>query len=198
MWSHANWPQEKIIFERINTPGDIALPEGQLRWKVWKRGNSDHLGNVFLTLVFSVDEQQIRKVSISGKVCAESQVVKAVRKIGSGEEISPSDLNLAKERIDGRVPGNVFTQVEEAVGKRAVRGIQPGQWITQEIVESPPLVKKGKRVVIKAQNQFMEITTRGKVMEDGRKGDQVKVINISSGREIFGTVMGPGLVQVFF
>lgn len=195
---HADWPKEKIVFERINTPGDIALPEGRLQWKVWKRGNSDYLGNVFLTLVFSVDERQIRRVSVSGKVCVESEVVKAVRKIGSGEEIAPGDLNLAEERIDGRIPGDVFTQVEEAVGKRALRVIQPGQWITKEMVESPPLVKKGKRVVIKAQNQFMEITTRGKVMEDGRKGDQVKVINISSGKEIFGTVMGPGLVQVFF
>ena len=60
------------------------------------------------------------------------------------------------------------------------------------------MVKKGKRVIIKAMNQSMQLSTLGKVLEDGKAGDQVKVMNISSGREILATVEGPGIVQVFF
>ncbi|MBW1863855.1 MAG: flagella basal body P-ring formation protein FlgA [Deltaproteobacteria bacterium] len=59
-------------------------------------------------------------------------------------------------------------------------------------------MRKGKRVLIKAENGLIRVTTLGKTLEDGRAGDEVRVINISSGKEIFATVKGPGLVLVSF
>jgi flagella basal body P-ring formation protein FlgA len=35
-------------------------------------------------------------------------------------------------------------------------------------------------------------------MEDGRVGEEVKVMNMGSGKEVFATVKGPGLVEVAF
>jgi flagella basal body P-ring formation protein FlgA len=66
------------------------------------------------------------------------------------------------------------------------------------MVEWPPMVQKGDRVIIKAENKLIKITALGKVLEDGRAGDQVKVMNISSGKEIWATVIGPGKVSVTF
>lgn len=196
--SHSPWPRDKIVFDRINTPGRMALPEGNLQWDVWERGNPDYIGNVFLTVDFRVNGQQVRKAALSGRISIRQDVVKAARKIRSGEVICEADLTLVKESHTGRNLKNVLTSVEEVVGKKATRNIQDGQRLTQPMIEEPPMVKKGKRVIIKAMNQTVQITTLGKVLEDGKAGDQVKVVNISSGREILATVTGPGVVNVHF
>jgi flagella basal body P-ring formation protein FlgA len=92
----------------------------------------------------------------------------------------------------------VLTDPEEAVGKKAVRSIQAGQSITSQMVEDPPAVKKGSRVLVRARTDLISVTTQGKVMEDGRLGDEVRVLNLSSGKEIFATVKSPGQVEVIF
>jgi len=196
--SHSSWSRDKIVFDRINTPGRMALPEGKLRWQVWERGNSDYIGNVFLTVDFRVNGQRVRKVALSGRISIIQEVVKATRKIRSGEVISKVDLTLVNESNTGRQLKNALTRIEEALGKKATRNIQEGRRVTRAMIEDPPMVKKGKRVIIKAMNQSMQISTLGKGLEDGKAGDQVKVMNISSGREILATVMGPGVVQVHF
>jgi len=195
--THSSWPAEKITFDKITTPRTLALPEGELRWEVWGRGNPHYIGNVALTVGFWVDGKQIRKVSLSGKVGVRQETVRAARKIKRRQVIGKNDLILIAESTN-RLRKDALSSLEEIIGKRAARSIQSGQVITSRMVEDTPLVEKGKRVIIRAQNESIRITTFGKVLEDGRAGDQVRVINISSGKELFATVKGPGLVEVAF
>ena len=91
-----------------------------------------------------------------------------------------------------------MADMADVVGKRSVRNIQAGQVITNSMIENPPMIKKGNRVLIRAESPEILITTQGKVLEDGCFGDQVRVENISSGKEIFAVVSGPGLVEINF
>ncbi len=195
--SHSPWPANRIKFERINTYGAIDLPAGNLHWEVLEKGNHYYLGNVAFTINFRVDGKQIRKVPVSGKISVIQEVVKAARKISKGQLISEDDLIIISESQTRRIK-NAVTSLDEIIGKRAVRNIQSGLFITPRMFEDPPLVRKGKRVLIKAENGLIRVTTLGKTLEDGRAGDEVRVINISSGKEIFATVKGPGLVLVSF
>ena len=193
---HSSYSRDRITFERINAPGEVALPQGQLHWEVLERGDN-MLGHVPLVISFRVDGKSIRKVPVSGKVSVSQRLLKAAKRIKSGMDIERGDLVLAmEERISLR--DQVLTDPEEVVGKRAVRTIQPGQIITAKLIEEPPMVKKGKTVIIKAENNWLRVTVLGKVLENGRRGDQVRVLNISSGKEIFSIVRGPGLVEVTF
>ncbi len=198
IWKHSSWSRDQIVFDRINTPGRVALPEGSLRWQVEERGKSDYLGNVFLTVSFRVNDRRVRKVAVSGKISIKQDVVMAARKIHSGELISEGDLTLETACIMSRKGRNVLTLKEAVVGKKAGRNIRAGQWITRVMIRDLPLVKKGKKVIIKAHSKSIQVSTLGKVLENGGAGDQVKVVNISSGKEILATVMAPGVVQVQF
>lgn len=191
------WPSEKLVFDRISVPESITLPEGALRWEVWERGNGKYLGNVSLTVNFWVDEKQIRKVPLSGKVTVQQEVLRATRKIESGARISADDVSTASES-HRNLRRDVLTSPEEAVGKRATRNILPGQYILPRMIEDPPLVRKGSRVVIKAEKALILMTTVGKVLEDGRAGDQVRVVNLRSGKELLATVTNSGMVEVQF
>lgn len=191
------WPADKLVFERIKVPETLALPEGDLEWEVFEKGNAKYLGNVALKVNFKVDGKQVRTVTLSGKTSLRQKMVKAARRIRRGQFIREGDLRVVFENTR-RAAIDVITSPDEAIGKKAVRGIQPGQSITAEMLVDPPLVKKGKRVIIIAQNKFLRATTLGKVLEDGRAGEQIRVTNIGSGKEVLATVTGPGVVEVYF
>ncbi|MBW2015437.1 MAG: flagellar basal body P-ring formation protein FlgA [Deltaproteobacteria bacterium] len=195
---HAPWAPEEMTIERIKTPGDLNLPYGRIRWEVRERGNPDYLGNVYLTVGFWVDDKRVRNVALSGRIRVVRKVVKAARRIRKGEKITEADLVLAEEALSSRRGMAFLLRPGDILGKQARRNIPAGQCITGQMIEDPPLVKKGARVMIKAENDFLQVTTIGKVLEDGKAGDRVKVVNLSSGKEIVAIVKGPGLVQVYF
>jgi flagella basal body P-ring formation protein FlgA len=193
----ATWPEEDMIFERINTPDEIALPKGQLHWEVLDRGGNNYLGNIHTMIAFSVDGKQVRKASVSGRVSVTQQVIKSIRKISRGDMVSSGDVALQAENRT-KLRDGIFSSLDEVLGKKALRNIPPGQTLTARMIEDPPAVKKGGRVVIVAETESIRMTTIGKALEDGRNGDEISVMNIRSGKEILTRVKGPGIVQVFF
>lgn len=194
---NSGWSETEIKFEDINTPGTIALPEGRLRWDVNERKNRDFIGNVTLTIDFSVDEKLVKKVLVSGKVSVKRETIKAAVKIERGRIITEDDIMLVSENSLHYRKDSVICK-EDVIGKRALRTIQADQTILSNMIEIPPLVNKGDRVIIKAENAYVKITAAGKALQDGQTGDQVEVLNIQSGRKILTTVKGPGIVEVFF
>jgi flagella basal body P-ring formation protein FlgA len=194
---HSPWPMERLRFESINTPETVMLPEGRLHWEVREKQYRDLIGNVSLNLSLYVDGKHVRTVPLSGRISVLQDVVKAAVRINEGHVISDGDLILITEN-NVRLRKSAITNISDAIGKRSVRSIRAGQIILSKMIEIPPMVKKGNRVLIKAENEEIRITASGKVLEDGRSGEQVKVMNINSGKEILATVTGPGTVEVYF
>lgn len=195
--SRCAYPADGIVIDRISAPDSIPLPEGRLTWRIQDKENEDFVGNVSMTIDFSVDDRVIRKVPLSGTVLVKQAFLKTLRKIRKGDIISENDLVLVNE-TNTHFRTDALTNMERIIGKKAIRNINVDKVITERMFEEPPLVKKGDGVLIKAENDEVRITTLGKAMEDGREGDQVKVINVSSGKEIFAVVTGPTVVEVNF
>lgn len=195
--NNTEWPEDQVRFEDITAPGSVPLPQGDLQWTVQGKTGTALIGNIALIIEFSIDEKIIKKVQVSGKVSVIMETVKAVRKIERGRIISAEDLTTTREstlyfRRDS------FVNREDVAGKRALRTIQAGQSITSNMLENAPVVKKGDKVVIKAESSQFRITAAGEALQDGRSGDQVEVLNLQSGGKVFGTVRASGLVEVFF
>ncbi len=195
--SSSPWETEKISFERITAPESLSFPVGSLDWDVEERLNSNYVGNVTVTINFRVNGELERKVPVSGRISVARDVVRALKRIRSGEIISAEDLVLVTEKCV-KFQGNVVTDMNDVVGKRAVRTIQADNNILYGMVEDPPMVQKGDRVIIKAENNEIRITASGQVLEDGRPGELVRVVNINSGKELYATVRRPDLVEVSF
>jgi flagellar basal body P-ring formation protein FlgA len=195
--NNSEWTEEQIRFEDINTPGAVALPEGKLAWEIGDNSNNNLIGNVSLLIDFRVDGKLVKKVPVSGKVSVLSDTIKAANKIERGRIITEDDITVVSE---SSVHGlkNLIVNKEDIIGKRAVRTIQANQIIQSNMAENPPLVKKGDRITIAAENSELKITASGEALQDGKKGDQVEVLNLQSGKKIFATVKGSGLVEVFF
>lgn len=190
-------PGDQIQFEEIKTPGPVALPEGVLQWDVQDRKKDDFIGYVNLNIDFSIDGKLVKKVSVSGRVGLRGETVKAAAKIERGRIITEDDITLMDDNSVYYKKDAVVSK-EDIIGKRALRTIQADQTILANMIENAPPVKKGDKVIIRAENSELRVTATGEALQDGRTGDQVEVLNIQSGRRIPATVKGSGIVEVVF
>jgi flagella basal body P-ring formation protein FlgA len=190
-------PSVEIHFESIRVPDSVALPVGDLHWETRSTRSDRYVGQVPVIISFWVDGKLVRKVPVSGRISVSHDMVMAAKRIPEGTIIKEEDLVLVQERRT-RISSHALISLDDAVGKRAKRTIRAGKQLTSRMIENPPLVEKGKRVVIMTQYKGVRATTLGKVLEDGQAGDQVRVINVTSGKEIFSTVKSLGVVEVVF
>ncbi|MFZ0451535.1 MAG: flagellar basal body P-ring formation chaperone FlgA [Desulfatiglandaceae bacterium] len=197
VFNHAPWPREVMRVDKMNTPGPVTLPRGRLAWEARERTNGDFVGETSLVVAFTVNGKVYRKVPVSGRIWVTRKIIRTAKKIEKGEIIEEKNLLQVRESTDRLSKDNV-TALNQVIGKRATTTIQSGKVIKLRMVEVPPAVKKGDRVVIRAENGSIEITALGRVLEDARSGEQVRVINVASGKELFATVVGHGQVAVTF
>lgn len=104
------------------------------------------------------------------------------------EEISPPP---------GLVLDNSMLQsVRDALAAESVRDLSAGQPMRVSDIRRAILVKQGQLVTLTVGDKagFL-ITVRVEALQDGRMGEQVKLKNTESGRQISGVVTGPSMVK---
>ena len=66
------------------------------------------------------------------------------------------------------------------------------------MLDDPPIVHKGDRVMIEFRQGGLLVQTVGLAKAAGKSGEAIPVQNKSSGREVIGTILRAGLVEVGF
>ena len=98
-----------------------------------------------------------------------------------GEEVDTSNM-----------PVNVLEQASEVMHAEVVRDVRPGVPLRSHDIRPTVLVKRGQMVLLSVvQPQGFQISARVEAMQDGRFGEQIKLKNRDSGRELSGRVQGP-------
>jgi len=97
-------------------------------------------------------------------------------------------------------PGNVDTQllnaVKDAQNAELTRDMPAGQALRVSDIRRAIMVKQGQTVMLSIgnKNEF-QISIRMEAMQDGRLGEQVKLKNPESGRQVSGVVTGPNAAK---
>jgi len=97
-------------------------------------------------------------------------------------------------------PGNADTQllntVKDAHQAELTRDIPAGQPLRVSDIRRAILVKQGQTVMLTIGNKSeFQISIRMEAMQDGRLGEQVKLKNPESGRQVSGVVTGPNTAK---
>jgi flagella basal body P-ring formation protein FlgA len=90
------------------------------------------------------------------------------------------------------------TDLSTLQGKQVTRRMRTGQVIDSKFVSSPPLVEKGNEVVIIAEKEGFNATTKGIALEAGASGEQIKIQNSQSKKVIRAVVSGLNQVHTQF
>lgn len=172
----------RLRLQRCELPLSVAFPPAGRR-----SGN--------LTVGVRCDGDKPWTIYVQAKVKVMLPVVVSTGPISRGSRVSSSDLTL-EERDVGSIVGGYLTDIEEAVGLQMRRSVRPGMVLEKNMLKAEKVVKRGEMVTILAETSGIEVRMEGKALEDGTRGEVIRVENLSSGKQIEAQVIAAGLVKV--
>ncbi len=130
-----------------------------------------------------------------GRAVAIVEVPVLAHAMERGEIISPRDIVIE------RVPSNalrpdMITDAGRLAGMSARRQLREGVPLTRDQLMEPILVQRGDLVTILFRSPGLTLTTRGRALSSGARGDVIQIFNIQSKRTVEAEVTGPGFVAV--
>jgi flagella basal body P-ring formation protein FlgA len=175
----------------------VTLPPGDLSWEARIPDRFYQGGSVPVSLILRAGVEKAREVRFHARVEIYADVVVARNSLRRHQVVEEKDVQVVEKNIT-RLPGDVVTDLKDVLAKRMTLSVNSQEVLRKSMVEIPPLVEKGDRVTLLVENPSFRITGAGEVKEDGRKGDRIRVINISSKKDVYGRVLDNHTVQVDF
>lgn len=112
-----------------------------------------------------------------------------------GSVIQPEWLETVQVPA-GPVDTSWLGTVVDAQQSELVRDVPAGQPIKSSDIRKAVLVRQGQTVLLSVGDKVgFQITVRAEALQDGRLGEQVKLKNAESGRQISGVVTGPNTAK---
>lgn len=188
-------PQAEIRLNVLHAPDELFFPAGTLSWKVMP-SRQDILASTSFSITFLVDGQPAGNCVVRAKLAAFGEVAVAAIPLRKGERISARSVRL--EKRDLTKLDDPFTAKDQLTDLEAARTITSGAVLDHTNISAPAIVRDGQMVTIVAQKGPMQLTTKGLAKENGRRGETIRVKNISSNKVIYCRVDRPGVVTVEF
>lgn len=189
-------PQHRVSVHVLFPNKPIGVQRGKIHLEVGDLSGGRTGRRAFRVKVF-VSDRFVRTVNVSGELKVKAEVASPVRWITPKEVLKDEDLELVSMDVPSLTHDFVLG-LEEVVGKQALRPLPPHQPIRRIMLDSPPVIQKGDRVLIEVRGDGLLVQTVGLAKASGKTGDTIPVQNQSSGREVLGTVQEAGVVEVPF
>jgi flagella basal body P-ring formation protein FlgA len=137
----------------------------------------------------------VSPINIAGSVEHMSSLPMVNRAVRAGDIINVSDIEWADVPAS-LVQADYLTDPADIIGKTPRRSVAQGRPLRDSELVQPRMVSRGDTVTILYESGPISLTSMGRALEDGARGDHVRIANISSNRTIIGTVTDEKLVQV--
>lgn len=121
------------------------------------------------------------------------EVVTLARSLARGAMISAGDLVVRP--MSGRGAEGIFTDPAAVIGRRARVSLGEGQPVLLRQLEPAWLVEAGNPVSLAATAGGLTVSAPAEALEDGAMGDVIRVLNLSSQREVRAIVTGANIVN---
>jgi len=189
--------RKTIKVKDIQVSEKVIAPPGDLSWEVKAPDRFYQGGNMSLSLISQVGGQKVHEDRLQAQLEIYADVVIARSYLKRHQVVSERDVQLTHKNIT-LYPPDFLMDLEEVLGRRMTIAVNGQEVLRKSMVEVPPLVKKGDRVILLIENPFFKITASGETQEEGREGERIKVVNISSKKEVYGLVIDGRTVQIDF
>ncbi len=183
--------------QSIQVNEGLRLPAGRITFEVTAPPNRELVGQVPVAVNFNVNGKLYKKVWATVTIEVLAEVVVTKKPLGRHKPITEDDIMVLEMDL-AKVPSDVITDPEAVLGKRTRRAIGSQTVLRANLVEFPPLVKRGDVVVIVAETQGLKITALGQVKKKGALGDRIPVMNSESKKVLQARVMDSNTVKIDF
>lgn len=174
------------IPNRATTPMRVTLAD--LRYDQ-RRGRYDAV------LSAGLRSGESTAIPTSGQVEQLVEVPVPVRPIPRGETLQAEDV-IVNRLPAAALPGDVLRRAEDLVGQQAARSLTAGRPTRAGDLAAPWLVRRGDDASIVFRRGALQIVSAAQVLDNGRRGESVRVRNDGSGEMRRATVVGSRQVEV--
>lgn len=193
---------DRASLELAGAPRDLALPAGTVTTTFSVQSSSAAAGQITVFIeavaVDAAGHRTPRSTTAAFRVNAPQDVVVATRELARRMVVSAADVRVERRTAD-RVPaGPVFRDLGEVVGKEIVRPVAPGEVVTLQAVVAPRVIRRGAIVTLLLEGQGFRLMAKGIAQEDGAVGENIRVVNQSSRKELMGRVEDDRTVRIPF
>jgi len=190
-------PGIAIVIKDIRVPEPVQLPKGPFTARVSAPKNSELAGHVPLQVVFNVEPDFERRIGVTASLEQRVNVVVVRRPLGRFKPIDAADVELRAVDVAG-LPADRIDDPDVAIGKRTRRALDSGTVLRPDLLEFPPLVKRGDRVRIIAESAGLRVSAFGQVKQKGAQGELIPVVNLDSNKVIHARVVDAMTVRIEF
>lgn len=120
-------------------------------------------------------------------------VVVAAKPLTAGQTITSDDLMLRRLPVQNFAGRQIFTDPTEIEGDQLMMSLSAGSLLTQNILQSPLIVKAGQMVTVHVYSGTVMLSMDAIADQDGRIGDTIMFTNPSSGRRFTAEVTAQGI-----
>ncbi|HYD70012.1 flagellar basal body P-ring formation chaperone FlgA [Azospirillum sp.] len=135
------------------------------------------------------------RLPVAGRAYGTVEVPVLVRRVAPGDLITAADVDWVEVRAD-QAGSDTAASDAQIVGMTPKRGVPVNQPVRLRDVQSPRIIDKGAVVTITLETPVLTLATQGKALQEGGRGDTIRVLNTQSNRIVEATVAGPNLVAV--
>jgi flagella basal body P-ring formation protein FlgA len=185
----------RVTLRRVDAPGPIRIPVGPYLTRIAPDGGAPAAGRTRLVVEILQHDHVVATVPVTAEVAVLEEVVVARRGIARGTVVGPDDLVRERRNVSS-LPRGALTRLEDAVGMEANVPIAPLTPLSPEQLAPPAVVRRGDVVLLIAETAGLRITTTGEVRQDAARGEQVRVLNVSSQTEVVGRALDGKTVSV--
>jgi len=185
----------KIEAKVRQTPSNLILRNGKLDLKPHILRHVESSGLVPVKIEVYVDEKRVKVVNVHFELSATAEVVVARNNIAAFKPIEKTQVKLTKKKIKG-LANNILTNVDAVSGMRSKRLLRTGAILTKDMLEPIPTISRGDVISIFVEFGNVTVKAQGKALQDGRIGDNIKVVNVNSNKRLTGIVTEKKSVRI--
>lgn len=127
---------------------------------------------------------------------AATDVATAVRVIYPGQTISADMLKIVTLNREMPNADRAIGHLDDLIGKVATKTILPNRLIFSSAVAESAIIEAGQEIQVLYSTNSITISMEAVALEDGAKGDFIRIRNRDSARIIVGRVAEDGVVHV--
>lgn len=185
----------EMFVEYRSLPKEIQLKKGNYLLCVSTSKALPKKGYAGITVEIRNGKNTERVVLCSVIIRTFDDVLVTTKEIAKHEVIEVS--TLIKQRIETTMLNEECAiSADQLLGVRATRIIQANSAIKISMIEQIPLVQQKELVTLRVISKNITIETSGIAKDEGRFGDEIKVLRAGSREYVLGKVVGKQIVEI--
>lgn len=172
----------------LDAPGDIDVRQVQY---------DRTTGRFTVTLIAGSTHPGAQRLTVQGRTLATARLPVLRRAIGTGETIKAADVEMVQVREDN-ARRDLIASPEKLIGQVARQRLREREPVREGDVRPVTLVARNSGVTILLQSGNLSLSVQGRAIEEGGRGDAIRVVNAVSNRQLEAVVVGPDTVAVQF